>query len=120
VFAADDVVRILGRLEEAQIDAWLHGGWGVDALLGKQTRPHEDLDLIVRVIDVSTMRDALERGVPGQCFLRGGNGGGSPGEMSHARSRDVVPFHRLRPGRDGPPRHAPTEREVRHAADASV
>jgi lincosamide nucleotidyltransferase A/C/D/E len=26
---------------------WLDGGWGVDALLGVQTRPHADLDLAV-------------------------------------------------------------------------
>ncbi len=31
---------------------WVEGGWGVDALLGGQTRPHDDLDLGVRFEDV--------------------------------------------------------------------
>lgn len=40
----------------AQFDVWVDGGWGVDALLGKQTRPHSDLDLIIG----DTTRAALE------------------------------------------------------------
>jgi lincosamide nucleotidyltransferase A/C/D/E len=54
-----DVTTVLERLDGAGIDAWLDGGWAVDALLGEQTRAHEDLDLIVRVSDVPAMRDAL-------------------------------------------------------------
>jgi hypothetical protein len=34
-------------LEEHGIDVWLNGGWGVDALLGHQTREHEDLDITI-------------------------------------------------------------------------
>ena len=52
---------ILDRLAEPGIDAWLDGGWGVDALLGERTRPHDDVDLIVQVIDVPAMREALAR-----------------------------------------------------------
>lgn len=42
--------------EVVQIVAWLHangvvyqvnGGWGVDALVGRQTRPHQDLDVFI-------------------------------------------------------------------------
>lgn len=55
-----DVLEILDRLEGAGIESWLDGGWGVDALLGEQTRPHNDLDLIVRVADVAKMRRALD------------------------------------------------------------
>ena len=40
---ASDVVELLNRLEEHGIDVWLNGGWGVDALLGHQTREHDDL-----------------------------------------------------------------------------
>jgi hypothetical protein len=43
-----DVVEILGWLSAASVDVWLDGGWGVDALVGEQTREHNDLDLIVR------------------------------------------------------------------------
>jgi lincosamide nucleotidyltransferase A/C/D/E len=34
---------------------WLDGGWGVDALLGRQSRPHHDLDIIVGVSDVPAL-----------------------------------------------------------------
>jgi lincosamide nucleotidyltransferase A/C/D/E len=44
---ANDVLEVLGRLDEAGITWWVHGGWGVDALLGRETRPHDDLDLAV-------------------------------------------------------------------------
>jgi lincosamide nucleotidyltransferase A/C/D/E len=49
---ADDVVEVLGRLRVAGIEFWVEGGWGVDALLGEQTRAHDDLDLGVRLEDV--------------------------------------------------------------------
>lgn len=56
---APDVVAILDRLDTAGIEPWLDGGWGVDALLGEQTRPHNDLDLVVRLEDVPRMREIL-------------------------------------------------------------
>ena len=55
MMTARDVAAVLDRLEGAGIEAWLDGGWGVDALVGEQTRPHDDLDLIVRVDDTGTM-----------------------------------------------------------------
>ncbi len=42
---ADDVLAVLDVLARAGVHAWLDGGWGVDALLGAQTRLHADLDL---------------------------------------------------------------------------
>jgi hypothetical protein len=36
---ARDVVEILDRLDAAGVEAWLDGGWAVDAVLGEQTRP---------------------------------------------------------------------------------
>jgi lincosamide nucleotidyltransferase A/C/D/E len=44
-----EVVRILNCLEETDISIWLDGGWGVDALLGEQTRAHSDLDAVVEL-----------------------------------------------------------------------
>lgn len=40
------------QLRPAGIEFWIEGGWGVDALLGEQTRMHDDLDLGVRMEDV--------------------------------------------------------------------
>lgn len=56
---AEDVISIYQRLLTHGIQVWLTGGWGVDALLGAQTRPHKDLDLIMLVDDVARMRELL-------------------------------------------------------------
>lgn len=45
---AEDVLAVLDLLDRAGIEVWLDGGWGVDALLCEQTRPHDDLDIVVR------------------------------------------------------------------------
>jgi lincosamide nucleotidyltransferase A/C/D/E len=45
LMSADSALRLLGGLEERHVDYCLGGGWGVDALLGEQTRDHSDLDL---------------------------------------------------------------------------
>jgi len=41
------VVAFCRGLRALGIEIWLDGGWGVDALLGEQTRPHKDLDIVV-------------------------------------------------------------------------
>jgi lincosamide nucleotidyltransferase A/C/D/E len=43
---AEDVLEILAALNGN--DMWIGGGWGVDALVGRQTRAHDDLDLMHR------------------------------------------------------------------------
>jgi lincosamide nucleotidyltransferase A/C/D/E len=59
VIGADDLLEIVGRLEQAGVRMWLEGGWGVDALLGEQTREHDDLDLAVAHEDLEKCFDAL-------------------------------------------------------------
>ncbi len=44
---AKTLIDIYQKLKERHIKIWLDGGWGVDALMGGQTRPHGDLDLVV-------------------------------------------------------------------------
>ena len=58
---ASDVIEILDALHAAGVDAWLDGGWAVDAAVGEQTREHQDVDLIVTLDDVAAMRTALGR-----------------------------------------------------------
>jgi len=49
--------------DELEIAVWIDGGWGVDALLREQTRPHEDLDIIIPTADSAKLVEALyERG----------------------------------------------------------
>jgi lincosamide nucleotidyltransferase A/C/D/E len=43
------VLGVLEMLTAEGIVGWLDGGWGVDALLDEQTRPHADVDLVVDV-----------------------------------------------------------------------
>jgi lincosamide nucleotidyltransferase A/C/D/E len=54
-----DVYEVLDALADAGVGATLCGGWGVDALVGEQTRLHEDLDLWVAIEDAETLRAAL-------------------------------------------------------------
>ncbi len=48
VMRAQDVVAVLGALQRAQVHVWVGGGWGIDALVGEQTRDRRDLDLMHR------------------------------------------------------------------------
>jgi lincosamide nucleotidyltransferase A/C/D/E len=57
---AADVVEIVQLLTDNGIRVHVDGGWGVDALLGEQTRPHADLDIAVRHKDVPKLRELLE------------------------------------------------------------
>ena len=56
---ADRVLDLLSLLEATGIAVWLDGGWAVDALLGEQTRPHDDLDLVSRLEDSTRIERAL-------------------------------------------------------------
>lgn len=56
---ADDVLTLLRDLDGLGVHYWLDGGWGVDCLLGEQTRPHSDLDLVVHRQDVQRVRGHL-------------------------------------------------------------
>ena len=57
---ASDVVDLYKQLENRGIIIWIDGGWGVDALLGRQTRPHKDLDIAIQLKDVPGLRQLLE------------------------------------------------------------
>lgn len=57
---ASNLVTLYEEFIQKGIDIWLDGGWGVDALLGEQTRQHSDVDIVVQEKDVSRIRDILE------------------------------------------------------------
>ena len=56
-----DVVNLYVDLENLGVKIWIDGGWGVDALLGKQTRPHKDLDVAVNQEDIPELLKYLEQ-----------------------------------------------------------
>jgi lincosamide nucleotidyltransferase A/C/D/E len=57
---AGDVLELLAALKAVNIEIWIDGGWGVDALLGHETRTHNDLDIVVEDKDVARLRTILE------------------------------------------------------------
>lgn len=62
VMTAAAALDLLRLLRSAGTEVWVDGGWGVDALLGEQTRPHADLDVVVPVADVPLLRQLLADG----------------------------------------------------------
>jgi lincosamide nucleotidyltransferase A/C/D/E len=56
---AQRVLGILNALHDHGVTVSVDGGWGVDALIGRQTRPHEDLDLVVTLGQVDAIESAL-------------------------------------------------------------
>jgi lincosamide nucleotidyltransferase A/C/D/E len=54
-----DVCRFLDLVESLGIEIWLDGGWAVDAWLGRQTRPHADVDIVIESADLPRLVDAL-------------------------------------------------------------
>jgi lincosamide nucleotidyltransferase A/C/D/E len=93
---ADDVLQIIRCLECSAIGTWLDGGWGVDALLGEETRPHDDLDLVVRETDVPRLRSVL--GGEGFREVKGGVPWNFVLADRHGRKVDV---HTVRFDREG-------------------
>ncbi|HEX5824897.1 MAG TPA: hypothetical protein VFY18_10610 [Candidatus Limnocylindrales bacterium] len=67
-----DVLAVMRALADAEVDAWIGGGWGVDAVVGEMTRQHRDLDLAIRSEHLETAIDVL-------------------GRLGYARSLDLLP-----------------------------
>jgi lincosamide nucleotidyltransferase A/C/D/E len=71
---------VLDRLDAAGLWYCVEGGWGIDALLGEQTREHVDVDLGVRLDQVELLRELLsefeadEREWPASLRLQDGKG----------------------------------------------
>jgi lincosamide nucleotidyltransferase A/C/D/E len=53
------VAEVIRALEDHGVEVYVDGGWAVDALLGEETRPHEDLDIAVPERDVARLRELL-------------------------------------------------------------
>lgn len=56
----EHVIDLCRAFQAANLSFWVDGGWGVDALLGTQTRAHSDLDLAVLRNDLSAFAAVLE------------------------------------------------------------
>jgi hypothetical protein len=56
-----EVLGVLADLAEAGCAVWVAGGWGVDALVRRHTRPHRDLDLALDARNETVALRVLER-----------------------------------------------------------
>lgn len=59
MMTGESVVEIITWLTAAGIPIWLDGGWGIDALLGRQTRWHNDLDIVLALEHASEVQRLL-------------------------------------------------------------
>jgi lincosamide nucleotidyltransferase A/C/D/E len=56
---AQDVANLIALLEQNGLEVYIDGGWAVDAVLGEQTRPHDDLDIALPHTQVPCLRALL-------------------------------------------------------------
>ncbi len=66
-----DVIGVLDLADDVEAPVWVDGGWGVDALLGTQTREHGDLDIAVEARHLEVFVNSLR----GNGFERVGEAG---------------------------------------------
>jgi len=56
---AETAAELIQLLEQSGIEVYVDGGWAVDALLGRQTRAHQDLDVALPERHVAELRELL-------------------------------------------------------------
>ena len=56
-----DAIALINLAESLEINVFIDGGWGVDALLGEQTREHQDIDLFVEERQAARFIHALHQ-----------------------------------------------------------
>lgn len=59
MISEDRVVDLLKKAESIGVVVWIAGGWGVDALVGYQTRPHNDIDFFIHKKDKAAITELL-------------------------------------------------------------
>ena len=68
----ETVIEVLDAFQAAGVRTWLIGGWAIDALVGVQRRPHDDLDLLVTEPDAGRASALLAGlGYPGHVAAPG-------------------------------------------------
>src|SRR5687767_14976814 len=60
IICAASARELVQLLEQASAPVWIDGGWAVDALLGRQTRDHGDLDIAIEQRHVAAARAVLK------------------------------------------------------------
>jgi lincosamide nucleotidyltransferase A/C/D/E len=57
---AEDVIELYSALRAERVRLWVDGGWGIDALLGRQTRLHKDFDAVAAFEDLPALTRLLD------------------------------------------------------------
>jgi lincosamide nucleotidyltransferase A/C/D/E len=83
--SAEDVVAILDAVEAAGLTVWVDGGWAIDAVAGRQTRAHDDLDLVAPLAEIPE----LERQLAALGYERAGGAPPTSFESVDALGRQV-------------------------------
>ncbi len=110
-----DVVGLYTSLEKMGMKIWLDGGWGVDALLEKQTRLHSDMDIVVQKKDVQTVVELLQQ--RGYNRIKRGDETEWNFVMGDKEAR-FVDFHVVELDEKGNGIYGPAEKGVLYEADA--
>ena len=100
------VLEVLDTLGAAGVRAGITGGWGIDALLRRETRPHGDVDLGIDTADVETAVEAL--GVIGYAVMLDQR----PARVELAASTGRIDLHPIAWGKDGTGRQTGLDGEV--------
>jgi lincosamide nucleotidyltransferase A/C/D/E len=58
--SAEQAQAVYELLDQNGVRCWVMGGWGVDALLGRVTRGHKDLDLLVLISDLPRFAELVQ------------------------------------------------------------
>jgi len=98
---------VVDWLHQSSIRVWLDGGWGVDALLGRETRAHLDVDIIITIGDVPTLLEvcdqkgfAVREGSPPHAFVLADESGLEIDVHTVAFGSDGNAAHRMDTGED--------------------
>jgi lincosamide nucleotidyltransferase A/C/D/E len=90
------LLHLVGRWRRDGVPFWIGGGWGVDALVGRRTRPHADVDVIVH----ADRFDAVLGELLGDGFAVETDWRPVRVQVAHADGR-AVDLHPLTPHPDG-------------------
>lgn len=113
--SAELVTDIYQNMNLKGVTLWLDGGWGVDALLGKQTRAHGDLDIVIQKKDVDALVDYLVN--KGYWQIDRGDTSDYNFVMGDSEAR-FVDFHGIELDENGNGQYGPKENGVVYSAEA--
>jgi lincosamide nucleotidyltransferase A/C/D/E len=112
---AADVLELLAVAADLGAMVWLDGGWGVDALLGRQTRPHGDIDIVVEERNVNGLVRRLK--AAGYAEIRDDEARDWNFVLGHPDGR-VVDFHVIMLDVEGNGIYGPAENGEQYPAAA--